>query len=42
MKVYENKDIRNVGLVGHGHSGKTSLTSAMLFTTGATTRLIIC
>ena len=39
MKVYEGKDIRNVGLVGHGHSGKTMLTSALLYTAGATTRL---
>src|SRR6185295_6296682 len=39
MKVYESKDIRNVGVVGHGHSGKTSLTAALLYTTGAATRL---
>lgn len=39
MKVYEGKDIRNVGVVGHGHSGKTSLTAALLFTTGGTNRL---
>src|SRR5215475_12183547 len=39
MKVYEGKDIRNVGVVGHGHSGKTSLTSALLFSTGASNRL---
>ncbi len=39
MKVYEGKDIRNVGLVGHGHSGKTSLAAAMLYTFGATNRL---
>lgn len=39
MKVYEGKDIRNVGLVGHGHSGKTSLAAAMLYTSGATNRL---
>ena len=40
MKVYESKDIRNVGVVGHGHSGKTSLTAAMLFSTGGTNRLL--
>ena len=40
MKVYESKDIRNVGVVGHGDSGKTSLTAAMLFTAGATNRLL--
>ncbi len=32
-------DIRNIVLLGHGGSGKTSLTEAMLHTTGATTRL---
>src|SRR4051812_11013833 len=39
MKIYDSKDIRNVGVVGHGHSGKTSLTAALLFSTGGTNRL---
>jgi elongation factor G len=39
VKVYEGANIRNVALVGHGHAGKTSLVSAMLYTTGATQRL---
>ena len=39
MKVYEGANIRNVVLVGHGHAGKTSLVSAMLYTSGATQRL---
>jgi elongation factor G len=39
VNVYEGKNIRNVGIVGHGGSGKTSLISAILFNTGATTRL---
>jgi elongation factor G len=39
VKVYETSDIRNVGLVGHGHSGKTSLAAGLLFTSGATNRL---
>ena len=39
MKVYEGANIRNLVLVGHGHAGKTSLVSAMLFTAGATQRL---
>ena len=39
MKTYEGKDIRNVGVVGHGDSGKTTLTSAFLFACGATNRL---
>ncbi len=39
MKNYEGANIRNIALIGHAHSGKTSLTSAMLFTAGATQRL---
>ena len=39
MKTYEAKDIRNVLLVGHGGSGKTTLLEAMLFASGATTRI---
>ncbi len=39
MNVYEGKNIRNVGVVGHSGSGKTSLISAILFDTGATNRL---
>ncbi|HLW77050.1 MAG TPA: elongation factor G, partial [Bryobacteraceae bacterium] len=39
MKIYETGDIRNVGLVGHGHSGKTSLAAGFLFAAGDTNRL---
>ncbi len=39
MKVYDGIDLRNIALVGHLHSGKTSLASAMLFTAGAVNRL---
>lgn len=39
MKTYDANDIRNVLLVGHGGSGKTTLLEAMLFTSGATTRM---
>ena len=39
MRVYESENIRNVGVMGHGASGKTSLTSAMLFDSGAINRL---
>ncbi len=39
MKVYSGANIRNVAIVGHGHAGKTSLVSAMLYTAGATQRL---
>ena len=38
MKVYDGANIRNVAIVGHGHAGKTSLVSAMLYTSGATQR----
>ena len=38
MRVFDSSDIRNVALIGHGHCGKTSLASAMLFTAGATDR----
>jgi elongation factor G len=38
MKVYETDDIRNIAIVGHGGSGKTSLVSAMLFDAGAVNR----
>ena len=40
MKVYESKDTRNVGVVGHGDSGKTTLTAALLYAAGATNRLL--
>ena len=39
MKVYAGKEIRDVGLIGHGHSGKTTLAAGALFLTGATNRL---
>ena len=39
MKVYEGPDIRNVGLIGHGNSGKTTLAAGMLFAAGVTNRL---
>ncbi len=39
MKNYETKDIRNVGIVGHGHSGKTSVVAGLLYAAGATSRL---
>ena len=38
MKVYEGVNVRNVAVIGHGHAGKTSLISAMLYTAGATQR----
>jgi len=39
MKDYDADKIRNVAVIGHGSSGKTSLTSAFLFNAGVTTRL---
>ena len=39
MKDYDADKIRNVAVVGHGSSGKTSLTSAFLFNAGVTSRL---
>lgn len=39
MKEYQSENIRNVALVGHQSSGKTSLVEALLFNSGATTRL---
>ncbi|MBW8005146.1 MAG: elongation factor G [candidate division NC10 bacterium] len=39
MKEYEITQIRNVGIVGHSQEGKTSLTDAILFDTGAINRL---
>lgn len=39
MKVYTSTDIRNVGLVGHGNCGKTSIAAGILYATGVTNRL---
>jgi len=39
MRVFESDSIRNICIVGHGAAGKTSLTSAILFDSGAVNRL---
>ncbi len=38
MKVYNPQDILNIAVVGHGGDGKTTLTEAMLFNSGAIER----
>ena len=39
MRVYRTDEIRNVVLLGHGGSGKTSLAEAMAYVSGATSRM---
>src|SRR5689334_23386350 len=39
MKSYTTPFIRNVGIVGHGDTGKTQLVSSLLFTAGMTPRV---
>jgi len=39
MKVYSGSEIRNVAVVGHNDTGKTSLISQLLYNAGAVTRL---
>ena len=38
MARYETKDIRNIAIIGHNSSGKTTLADAMLYKGGATKR----
>ena len=38
MKSYATSFIRNIGIVGHGDTGKTQLVSSLLFTAGMTPR----
>jgi len=39
VKEFATKNIRNIGLFGHGGVGKTSLAEAILYTSGMTNRL---
>lgn len=39
MKVFDSEKIRNIAVVGHGDTGKTTLVSAFLYTAGAVNRL---
>src|SRR5204862_36308 len=39
MKVYSGSEIRNVAVVGHNDTGKTTLVSQLLFNAGAQTRM---
>jgi elongation factor G len=39
MKVYSGSEIRNVAVVGHNDTGKTTLVSQLLFNAGAATRM---
>ena len=39
MKVYSGSEIRNVAVVGHNDTGKTTLVAQLLFNAGAVTRL---
>ena len=38
MREYTAKDIRNIAVVGHGASGKTSLVDALAFVSGSSKR----
>ena len=39
MSAIDTVDIRNVGFIGHGSSGKTTVTSSLLYASGAVKRL---
>jgi elongation factor G len=39
MKVYDSQNIRNLAVIGHGGSGKTTLVNAMAWLAGSCTRM---
>jgi elongation factor G len=39
MAKHDTKSIRNIAIVGHGGTGKTSIAESMLFVSGKTDRL---
>jgi len=39
LKEFQTNEIRNIAVLGHASTGKTSLVEALLYTAGATTRL---
>jgi len=39
VKIYDGSSIRNIALIGHGHTGKTQLISALLYSAGMVTRM---
>jgi elongation factor G len=39
VKTYDGQNLRNIALIGHGHTGKTQLISSLLYTAGMVNRL---